>query len=79
MTAGTFAISHICYFSKTTLLGDLAEKVLSEFVSRLPQALFSRAPPTLTVRDRLEIANLLGREMVNEEVVQHKIQQQYVI
>jgi hypothetical protein len=57
----------------------MVDKALSEFISRLPPTLFSPNPPALTAKDRIEIAKLLGRQTMNEEVVQSKIQEQYVI
>ncbi|KAF8518460.1 P-loop containing nucleoside triphosphate hydrolase protein [Gautieria morchelliformis] len=70
---GLLYLSHSTY---RMTAGNLAKKDLSEFVSRLPLRLFSPTPPTLTAKDRLEIANILGRDAVNEEVAQLKIQQQ---
>lgn len=54
----------------------MVDKDLSVFISRLPSTLFSPIPPALTAKDRIETAQLLGRKVVKEEVVQEKIQEQ---
>jgi ATP-dependent exoDNAse (exonuclease V) beta subunit len=64
------------------LSDEMKERILSEFISipsRKKPGMFSLESPQITSALRADVANVLGRELVDEKTVEEVIEELYVV